>query len=192
MIIVQNGVIEYRVRSFDLSESSMACAIAATISATRKITDKSIRDSILSKIVKQYNRKQKMFSEKEFNIFAKYVLGVPTGFDSKTLIDKFENIQTRSISARAKAKVSAAVSSNNEDREGSHQITWDQVFKLRCRLGKQQRKKILRRNELKTSLTNLDELVSFSWHGSVISRFNLDSFDLFYSVLDLAPWSYGE
>ncbi|KAL4721355.1 hypothetical protein ACJJTC_012428 [Scirpophaga incertulas] len=101
----------------NLQASNIACAVAATISATRKVTDKNVRDSIITKTVKQYSRKNKSYSEKEFIIFSKHALGgVPPGLDAKTLIESFENIQVKEASARAAAK--ARIESEMRTREG--------------------------------------------------------------------------
>lgn len=70
-----------------LPSSDIACAIVCMISTTKKVTDKNIRSIMISKIVKQYIHKQKIYNHSNFTIFAKYALGgVPVGMDAETLI----------------------------------------------------------------------------------------------------------
>lgn len=86
-----------------LPNSDIACAIVCVIAATKKVTDKNVRDSIITKTVKQYIHQKKEYSRDRFIIFAKYALGgVPPGLDAGTLIELFNETQTKAISARAR------------------------------------------------------------------------------------------
>lgn len=85
-----------------LDESDLACSVAAMIAATRRVTDKNIRNSMITKLIKQYSNKHKVYHASRFNIFAKYALGgVPPGMDADTLIESFSNIQVAQVSLRA-------------------------------------------------------------------------------------------
>lgn len=87
-----------------LPSSDIACAIVCMISTTKKVTDKNIRNVMISKVVKQYIHKQKVYNNNNFIIFAKYALGgVPVGLDAETLISAFQDIQALGVSSRAKA-----------------------------------------------------------------------------------------
>lgn len=71
-----------------LPNSDLACAVVCMITATRRVTDKAVRDSMISKVVKQYIHCRKIYEETRFIIFSKYALGgVPPGLDSSTLIE---------------------------------------------------------------------------------------------------------
>ncbi|QXL90808.1 nucleoprotein [Pectinophora gossypiella virus 2] len=90
-----------------LEESNMACAIVAVISATKKVSNKDLRFSMITKTIKQYAAKHKIYNSNEFNIFAKYALGgVPPGLDAETLIQNFSNIQVQEVNMRVAAKAS--------------------------------------------------------------------------------------
>lgn len=85
-----------------LVDSDLACSVAAMIAATRRVTDKNVRNSIITKLIKQYSNKHKVYHPNKFNIFAKYALGgVPPGMDADTLIENFTNIQTTQVTLRA-------------------------------------------------------------------------------------------
>lgn len=91
----------------NLPHSDTACAIAAMISATKKVCAKNVREAMIAKTVKQYSAKGKPYLPKQFEIYAKYALGgVPPGMDSETLIQNFTNIQTQEVNARMAAKAS--------------------------------------------------------------------------------------
>lgn len=88
-----------------LGSSNIACAVAAMVTSTKKITDVNVKDSMISKVVIQYSHKGKPYSSIEYEVFAKYALGgVPPGMDSKTLIETYNNIQASNVSARAAMK----------------------------------------------------------------------------------------
>lgn len=78
-----------------LPHSDLACAVVCVITATRRVTDKSTRDAMNSKVVKQYIHCRKIYEKTRFIIFSKYALGgVPPGLDSSTLIELYSGIQT--------------------------------------------------------------------------------------------------
>lgn len=88
-----------------LENSDLSCAIFAMISATKKVSDKTIRDSLIIKTVKQYLTKGKEYHVERFRVFAEHALGgVPPGMDPDTLITSFEKIQSMSASLRFRAK----------------------------------------------------------------------------------------
>lgn len=88
-----------------LLESNLACAVIAMISATKRVSDKNLRNSMLTKLVKQYSGKKKTFDHETFKVVSKYALGgVPPGLDPETLITTYENIQSNEVSLRARAK----------------------------------------------------------------------------------------
>lgn len=88
-----------------LPESDLSCAIVAMIFATKRVSDKNIRNSMLTKLVKQYSNKKKIYDSKTFRIISKYALGgVSPGLDPETLITTYDNIQSTEVSLRAKAK----------------------------------------------------------------------------------------
>lgn len=87
-----------------LLESDLSCAIAAMISVTKRVADKNIRSSMITRLIKQYSGKHKIYKSENFQVYAKYALGgVPAGMDADTLIENFSNIQIAEVSARAKA-----------------------------------------------------------------------------------------
>lgn len=88
-----------------LPSSSIECAIVCMITATKRVSDKNIRDSMISKVVKQYTHMHKPYNEAKFVIFAKYALGgVPPGMDSNTLIEIYSNAQLIKLSPRIQSK----------------------------------------------------------------------------------------
>ncbi|CAH2088638.1 unnamed protein product [Euphydryas editha] len=87
-----------------LLNSNIACAVVCMITSTKKVSDKNVRDSMISKVVKQYIYQGKVYSEREFTVFAKYAIGgVPPGLDSTTLIEMCNNVQAQSVSLRTRA-----------------------------------------------------------------------------------------
>lgn len=87
-----------------MHESDMACAIVCTISTTKRVANKDVRNQMITKVIKQYCAKHKDYISSRFAIFAKYALGgVPPGMDAETLIENFSNIQTANVNARAQA-----------------------------------------------------------------------------------------
>lgn len=74
--------------------SDIACAIVSMISATKRVSDKNIRNAMIAKTVKQYSNK-----------FSKYALGgVLPGLDPETLISTYNNVQSTEVTLRARAK----------------------------------------------------------------------------------------
>lgn len=89
----------------NLPESDMACAIVAVLSATKKVSNKDLRFSMITKTIKQYAEKHKTYDSYAFNVYSKYALGgVPPGLDAETLIQNFSNIQIQEVNARVAAK----------------------------------------------------------------------------------------
>lgn len=84
-----------------LPYSDMSCAIASTIAATKRVSDKNVRSMMVLKVVKQYSHKGKPYYPERFKVFAEYALGgVPPGMDPETLIDNFTNIQIAKVNLR--------------------------------------------------------------------------------------------
>lgn len=52
-------------------ESDMACAIVCTISTTKRVTNKDVRNQMITKVIKQYCAKHKEYVSSRFAVFAK-------------------------------------------------------------------------------------------------------------------------
>ncbi|KAL4703910.1 hypothetical protein ACJJTC_014830 [Scirpophaga incertulas] len=55
-----------------LPSSDIACAIVCMICTTKRVTDKNIRNTMISKVVKQYIHKQKVYNNHHFKVFARH------------------------------------------------------------------------------------------------------------------------
>lgn len=92
-----------------LEDSNLGCAIAAMICATKRMSDKSLKSAMISKLVKQYSSqgKQNSFSARRYDVFCEFALGgVPQGLDADTLLNQYENSQVKLISKRSRALIS--------------------------------------------------------------------------------------
>ncbi|CAG4936459.1 unnamed protein product [Parnassius apollo] len=83
-----------------LPDSDIACAVVCMITSTKKLSDKHVRDSMISKVVKQYIHQGKEYVHTRFTTFAKYAGDVPPGLDSLTLIEMYNAVQSVSLPFR--------------------------------------------------------------------------------------------
>jgi hypothetical protein len=82
---------------FYLPFSSAAIALVCAISATKN-ADQKVRDSIITKTVKQYHSKGKIMDWREYDNYSYYAHGgVPSGMTPKELMVRFEGCQEASF-----------------------------------------------------------------------------------------------
>lgn len=80
--------------------SRMHCAAVAAINATRNMTDRKLRDSIISKVIKQYIAAKKQWEDNKYEYYSKFAHGgIPSHLSPTILIDAFEASQKAIVRA---------------------------------------------------------------------------------------------